>query len=240
LRNYRCQPFSYKDYGRLLTKTSTGIYRCGITPQITIAAYITIRTLRGISEMTISDIVIDNRCYRRFFQDVEVERRVLVKLVDLARLSASGQNLQPLKYFLSCDSDVNAIIFSHLAWAGYLQGWTGPEEGERPSAYVLILGDKSISTSFDIDSGIAAQTIRLGATEMGLGSCVVGSIERKDLAEYLGLSERFKILLAISIGKPKETVVLETVRENGDIKYWRDNAGVHHVPKRTLNEVIVN
>jgi len=96
--------------------------------------------------MTISDLIVDNRSYRRFFQDVAVERSALEKLVDLARLSASGQNLQPLKYFLSCDSDINAIIFSHLAWAGYLQGWNGPEEGERPSAYVLILGDKSIST----------------------------------------------------------------------------------------------
>lgn len=191
-------------------------------------------------EMTISDLIIDNRSYRRFFQDVAVERRALEKLVDLARLSASGQNLQPLKYFLSCDSDINAIIFSHLAWAGYLQGWNGPEEGERPSAYVLILGDKSISTSFDIDSGIAAQNIRLGATEIGLGSCVVGSIKRKELAESLRISDRFEILLAISIGKPKETVVLETAKENEDIKYWRDNAGVHHVPKRTLNAVIVN
>lgn len=190
--------------------------------------------------MTFSDLIIDNRSYRRFFQNVVVERRALEKLVDLARLSASGQNLQPLKYFLSCDSNVNAIIFSHLTWAGYLQGWTGPEEGERPSAYVLILGDKSISTSFGIDPGIAAQSIRLGATEIGLGSCVVGSIQRKELAESLELYDRLEILLAIAIGKPKETVVLETVKENGDIKYWRDNAGVHHVPKRTLNEVIVN
>ena len=94
--------------------------------------------------------------------------------------------------------------------------------------------------SFDIDSGIAAQSIRLGATEMGLGSCVVGSIKREELAKSLGLSDRLKILLAIPIGIPKETVVLETVRERDDIKYWRDDADVHHVPKRTLNEVIVN
>lgn len=169
-----------------------------------------------------------------------MERETLEKLVDLARQSASAQNLQPLKYFLSCDAGLNEIIFSHLAWAGGLQDWSGPEEGERPSAYVLILGDKSISTSFDTDSGIAVQSIRLGATEIGLGSCVVGSIKRQELAKSIELSDRFEILLAISIGKPKETVVLETLRENGDIKYWRDNAGVHHVPKRMLNEVIVN
>lgn len=190
--------------------------------------------------MTISDFIIETRCCRRFFQDVAVEREVLEKLVDLARLSASSQNLQPLKYFLACDSDVNAIIFSHLSWAGYLPEWDGPKEGERPAAYVLILGDKSISKSFAIDTGIAAQSIRLGATEMGLGSCIIGSIQRKELAESLGLSDGFEILLAIPIGKPKETVVLESVGDNSGIKYWRDSAGVHHVPKRTLKDVIVN
>lgn len=190
--------------------------------------------------MSINELIQDSRSYRRFFQNVVVERSALEKLVDLARLSASGQNLQPLKYFLSCDSNVNAIIFSHLTWAGYLQDWNGPEEGERPSAYVHVLGDKSISMSFDIDSGIAVQSIRLGASEIGLGSCVVGSIKRKELAESLGLSNQFEILLAISIGKPKETIVLESVRENGDIKYWRDDEDIHHVPKRMLNEVIVN
>ncbi len=190
--------------------------------------------------MILSDLVFDTRSYRRFSQDITLDRRTLEKLVDLARLSASAQNLQPLKYYLSYKSDINAIIFSHLTWAGYLQGWNGPEEGERPSAYVLVLGDKSINSAFDYDAGIAAQSIRLGATEMGLGSCVVGSIKRKELAEAIQLSECYEILLAISIGKPKEKVVLETAKGNADIKYWRDNAGVHYVPKRCLSEVIIN
>ena len=145
--------------------------------------------------MTINDLIKNTRSYRRFFQDVAVERRELEKLVDLARLSASAQNLQPLKYFLSCDTEVNAIIFSHLTWAGYLEGWTGPQEDERPAAYVLILGDKQISTSFGFDAGIASQSIRLGATEIGLGSCIVGSINHNELANALRLPEQFEILL---------------------------------------------
>ncbi len=190
--------------------------------------------------MSINDLILNTRSYRRFCQDVVVERSTLEKLVDLARLSASAQNLQPLKYFLSYDPKINAMIFNHLRWAGYLQDWSGPEEGERPSAYVLILGDKSISKSFGIDSGIAAQSIRLGASEIGLGSCIIGSIKRKELAESLGLSNHFEILLAIPIGKPKETIVLEAVGEDDDIKYWHDNEDIHHVPKRTINEVVVN
>lgn len=190
--------------------------------------------------MKIKDLVRDNRSYRRFFQNVAVERETLEELVDLARLSASGQNLQPLKYFLSSTPDLNAVIFAHLKWAGDLKDWPGPEEGERPSAYVIILGDRSISASFGCDHGIAAQSIKLGATGMGLGGCIIGSIRRKELAESLGLPDRFEILLVIAIGKPKETVVIETVGPDGDIRYWRDMAGVHHVPKRALTDVIVN
>ena len=190
--------------------------------------------------MKITDLVTDNRCYRRFFQNASIERKTLEVLVDLARLSASGMNLQPLKYFLANELKVNSIIFPHLRWAGYLPDWSGPAEGEKPSAYILILGDTSISTSYSIDSGIAAQSIRLGATEMGLGSCIIGSIMRKELAASLGLAEHYEIALAIPIGNPNETVVIETANENADIKYWRDNSGVHHVPKRPLKEIIVN
>ena len=190
--------------------------------------------------MSINDLIRESRSYRRFFQDVAVERSTLEKLVDLARISASGQNLQPLKYVVSCEQKLNATIFDHLAWAAYLRDWKGPEKGERPAAYVLILGDTSISKSFAIDSGIAAQSIRLGATELGLGSCLLGSIKREALAASLELPSELTILLAVALGKPKEQVVLESVAADGAIKYWRDAEEVHHVPKRTLCDVIIN
>jgi nitroreductase len=180
-----------------------------------------------------------NRSYRRFHQEYPVEREVLRELVDLARLSASGANRQPLKYILSCEPDQNALIFPHLAWAGYLTDWPGPDEGEKPSAYVIVLGDTEISESFGVDHGIAAQSILLGATERGLGGCIIQSIQREALRETLGIDPRYKILLALALGKPKETVVVDPVGPDGDIKYWRDAEGVHHVPKRALDEIIV-
>ena len=133
----------------------------------------------------------------------------LVELVDLARHSASGNNIQPLKFFLSADSETNATIFPHTRWAGSLKDWDGPEEGERPSAYIVILGDKNITDSFGVNHGIAAQSILLGATEKGLGGCMIGSVQRVVLHRELGLAENLHILLVIALGKPRETVVID-------------------------------
>jgi nitroreductase len=189
----------------------------------------------------ISDLIRKNRSYRRFHQDAAIDLQTLRALVDLARLSASGGNLQPLKYILSCDPQKNALIFPHLVWAGYLKDWPGPSEGERPSAYIIILWDKEIARqSIGCDHGIAAQSILLGATEKGLGGCMIGSIDRYGLGKDLQIPRRYEILLVLALGKPKETVVIETVGPSGNIEYWRDNEGVHHVPKRPLDELLID
>lgn len=190
--------------------------------------------------MTINELVRKNRSYRRFYQDQTIDRDTLVDLVDLARHSASGANIQPLKFFLSHEPEMNATIFSHLGWAGYLQDWPGPEQGERPAGYIIILGDKSIKQSFGCDHGIAAQSILLGAVEQGYGGCMLASVDqREQLSEKLALSDSLAILLVIALGVPKETVVIDSLGADGDIKYWRDADGVHHVPKRSLDELIV-
>jgi nitroreductase len=188
----------------------------------------------------LKDLILLNRSYRRFHEQVPVSLETLKELVDLARLSASAANRQPLKYILSCAPERNARIFPCLAWAGYLKDWGGPIAGEQPSAYIIILGDKRISQTFGCDHGIAAQSILLGAVEKDLGGCIIASIRRPDLSKELQIPEHFEILLVLALGKPKEQVVLEPVGEDGDIKYWRNEQGIHHVPKRSLSEIIVD
>ena len=187
----------------------------------------------------ISELVEANRSCRRFYEDHQVELKTLEELVDLARLSASGANLQPLKYILACKPDVNAEIFSCLAWAGYLKDWPGPGPGERPSGYIVILGDTTISKEFGVDHGIAGQSMLLGARDKGLAGCMLGSINRKDLRPILNIESHLKILLVLAIGKPKEEVVIEAVGPDGSILYWRDAEAVHHLPKRALTDIIV-
>jgi nitroreductase len=188
----------------------------------------------------IKDLVRKNRSYRRFHQEVPIDIKTLRELVDLARLSASGMNAQPLKYILSCEPERNALIFKHLGWAALLKDWPGPAEGERPSAYIIMLGDTAVSQNFFCDHGIAAQSMLLGAAEKGLGGCMIATIKRNELRQALNIPSQCEILLVIALGKPKETVIIEAVGPSGDTKYWRDSQGRHHVPKRTLDDIIID
>ena len=187
----------------------------------------------------IKDLVYTCRSYRRFYENHALDEETLRELVDLARLGASGHNVQPLKYMLFWHPEKNVLIFPHLTWAGYLKDWPGPPEGERPAGYVMVLGDTEIRKSFTFDQGIAAQNILLGAREKGLGGCILAAINREGLREDLGILERYEILFVLALGRPKEKVVLEVLEPDGDVRYWRDADGVHHVPKRTLDEIIV-
>ena len=187
----------------------------------------------------IRDLIQQNRSYRRFDSQVAISRETLLELVDLARLSGSGANLQPLKFHLSHTAATNDLIFPLLGWAGYLEDWPGPAPGERPTAYITILGDKRIREGFGCDHGIAAQSILLGAVEQGLGGCMIGSVERKELRAALDLPEHFDILLVLALGKPAEQCVIEPLDADGSIKYWRDDQEVHHVPKRPLDEIVL-
>ena len=185
------------------------------------------------------ELVEKNRSYRRFDESFKVSLETLRELVELARLSASAANLQPLRYILSSDREKNALIFPNLSWAGYLKDWDGPCEGERPSAYIIILGDNEIAQSFGCNHGIAAQSILLGAVERRLGGCMVGSIDREKLCSSLKIPERYEILLVIALGKVVENVVIDEAGPDGNIKYWRDEESIHHVPKRALDDIIL-
>lgn len=189
----------------------------------------------------IADLIKKNRSFRRFDQDHGIAPETLTELVDLARLSASAANLQPLRYILSVDPQRNSQIFSCLKWAAYLKDWHGPEEGERPSGYIIILSDFEKANDYvGYDCGIASQSILLGAREKGLAGCMIASINRQQLRSHLNIDPRFKILLVIAIGKPKEEVVIENMGSENSIRYWRDSAGIHHVPKRNLKDIIID
>jgi nitroreductase len=187
----------------------------------------------------LKDLILKNRSYRRFDGAHQISRETLTGLVELARFSASGGNIQPLKYILSHEPEQNALIYDCCAWAGYLKDWPGPDATERPTGYIVLLGDTEVSQNFGCDHGIAAQSMLLGAVEQGLGGCMIGSINRKKLREKLALPDRFEILLIVALGKPIEPIVLDDVKDK-NIKYWREADGTHHVPKRTLSELIIS
>lgn len=186
------------------------------------------------------DLVVKSRSYRRFYEERPISMEQMEELIDLGRLSPSGGNNQYIKYVAVCDREKNEAVFDCLAWAGYLKEWDGPQKGERPAGYIILLRDKTINANLSVDEGISAQSIFLGATEMGFGGCFLMNVQRGKLADVLGLDqERFAISMVIALGVPKEEVVLTEIGEDGDIKYYRDENQVHYVPKRSHEEVLV-
>lgn len=188
--------------------------------------------------MILREMIEKTRSCRRFHQAERIEMEVLRDLIDLARLGGSARNIQPLKYMLCNGPAMNQAIFPHLGWAGYLNDWPGPKEGERPSAYIVCLLDTSLAREAACDLGIATQNILLGAMAQGLAGCRIGSVS-PDLVSVLSLPQHFQILLVLALGYPLEQVVIETISVGDDIRYWRDTDEVHHVPKRSLGELIV-
>lgn len=189
--------------------------------------------------MKLIDLLKQNRSYRRFCQEVPVEKEHLRLMIEAARLSPSSRNIQPLKYYISDRPELNEQIFPSLAWAGYLTDWAGPAEGERPSAYIIQLLDKNISATPSCDPGITAQSILLQATELGYGGCIIASVKREAVQKLLRLPGHLEIIHVIALGKPREQVVIDDLADN-EYKYWREADGTHHVPKRTLQELILN
>jgi nitroreductase len=188
--------------------------------------------------MNLKELIFKTRSHRRFDETYRIDAKTIESLIDLARLSPSGANKQPLKYiYCNTESDCEKV-FPYLAWAGYLTDWPGPDKGERPTGYIIILGDRSISDIFGVDHGIAAQSIMLGATEAGLGGCIIGSIKREELGNELSIPDNLEILLILALGKHIENVIVDEIKNN-DVKYWRDSNKNHHVPKRSLAEVII-
>jgi nitroreductase len=192
--------------------------------------------------MDFGRLVCRSRSHRGFDERHVIERETLRTLVGYARLSPSSANLQVLKYYLSNEEETNRLIRPHLRWAGRLKGLQLPREGEQPTAYIVILMDHEIAPKggrFLIDVGIAAQTILLGAAEMGLGGCMIGAFDPDAVHGALGLHERLEPVLVLALGKGLDQIVIEEA-QSGEIAYWRDGEDVHHVPKRPLGELIAN
>ncbi len=185
----------------------------------------------------IRELVNKNRSYRRFYEEKRIPCEELMELVEICHNTPSAANRQPLRYRLVTQPEVCDKVFATLGWAGYLTDWAGPPAGERPAAYVILLAQEG--TNCQWDEGVASQTLLLAAVEKGYGGCILGNIRRDELAKALEIPEGMAVKLVIALGVPKEEVVLETIREGEDIRYYRDKNMVHHVPKFDLKDIII-
>ena len=175
------------------------------------------------------------RTVRKYLQTA-VPEEVLLKCVDAEGLSPSGANMQPLSYVIVNDQKLLKPVFNTLSLAGYLPDYR-PKEEEMPKAYIVMLVDNKIARTPNHDAGIAAMSISMVAYDEGLGSCILASVDRKKLGEILNVPEGLDVALVVALGYPAENPVVETVKD-GDIKYWLDESGVLHVPKRGIKDMV--
>lgn len=184
-------------------------------------------------------LVYQNRTCRRFREDRPLTRQTLVDLIDLARVTASAGNLQPLKYAPVSEQASRERLFPLLGWAAYLSGWKGPAPGERPAGYIVICCDTDITKQPGCDHGIAAQTILLGARAQGLAGAMIGAFNPGAVQKALGLPENLAPVLVLALGEPAEAIRIVGLPEDGNICYFRDDSDCHVVPKRKLEDVVV-
>lgn len=194
------------------------------------------------------DLVERSRSYRRFDESARVGEDFLTGLVDLARICPNAANRQRLWFKVVADAAVCSTVFESLAWAGALKDWPGPDEGERPTGYVVIAAKraamgKPANLMTEVDAGIAAQTMMLAArcAEPSVGACMFKSF-KPSLADALGIdADCYELKLVMAFGIPAEEVRLESLTSSpdGSTDYWRDAAGIHHVPKRSLEDVLI-
>ncbi len=184
--------------------------------------------------MEVSEAILGRRSVRAF-EDRRISRQDLEELVNYARLAPSGMNKQPLEFVVVDEPELERELFDYTNWAGAVD-WN-PTVEERPRAYVVILINPEVDPATEKhDAGLAAGNICLGAVEKGLGSCILGALERQSIRELLDIPEGRAVDLAVGLGYPDQEVVLEEERD--EIDYWRDEEGVFHVPKKPPGKLI--
>ncbi|MBR5614592.1 MAG: nitroreductase family protein [Clostridia bacterium] len=187
--------------------------------------------------MEVSKALIERRTIRKFTQK-RIEAQDLTDLIEYARLAAYPANMQPLKFAVISDAETVDKVFPFTKWAGYLPETGTPKEGERPTAYIAILGDKSIKNSFEVEAGAAVTSMMLGAWEKGIASCWIGSLNRKELMELFKISEDdYALLYILALGYPAQKS--QACNMTDSVRYFEDENKTINVPKRSVEEVLI-
>lgn len=186
--------------------------------------------------MRLYNAILERRSVRRFKQK-KVPFAVLQKLINAARVAPSGANLQPCEFIIVDDKDTAKKIFPTLKWAGYIKPKGNPPKGKQPVVYIVALINKRKKPlCAEADTAAAIENILLVAQEQGLGSCWLGAIDRAKIRKILKIPRYCEVRYVVALGYPDERPMLERVQDS--IKYWQDERGRLHVPKRSLEEIL--
>ena len=188
--------------------------------------------------MDFEEVIYKRRTIRRFKQD-PISLDLLKKLIDFARVAPVARNIQAVEFIIVHSAEIKDKLFRLVSWAGSLpENERSPEKGREPSAYIVVLVNTNIKSSyFDFDVGASVQNILLGAMNFGIGTCWMGAINGEKIKKLLEIPNYYNIKQVISLGYPDEESSIEPYKDS--FKYWKDEDGRMHVPKRGLEDIIL-
>lgn len=186
--------------------------------------------------MQVTEAIMTRRTIRKF-QQREIPKEKLYKLINAARMAAHGGNIQPLRYAIITQEALRKEVFETTKWAACIPDGT-PREGERPMAYIAVYADETIKKECMVDAGAAVTNIMLSAHEDGIGSCWIGSINRVRLRELLNVPENLRILYLVALGYPAQKS--RAVAYDGSYNYYLDDTQTVNVPKYALEQVLLD
>lgn len=186
--------------------------------------------------MSLHELIQKRRTIRRFKQ-IPLDEDILRRIVDCARLAPSAMNLQPLEYLIIDDPVKVAQVFPLVRWAGYLPKEQGvPPPGQEPVAYIFVLINKALAKGWERhDVGAAVQNMILCALEHGIGACWLGSLNKEEACRMFHIPAQYEADSALALGYPDEEPVVVPLQDS--VKYFKDETGRLHVPKRALETV---
>ncbi len=185
--------------------------------------------------MQVTDAVLLRRSVRQFLP-APISGDILTRLIDQGRFYASAGNLQPVRFAIVTSQKLRDAIFQTIGWAKYLSDYQIPEN-RRPTAYILLLRDETVSQRCDFDMGAAATTVMLAAKESGLDSCCLASFSSKAVDEIMALPAHLTTAYIIALGYGAQDNTTEDYTDSQ--KYHLTPNGDFIVPKRTLADVLV-
>lgn len=188
--------------------------------------------------MDFLNLVEEARTCRRFDESRPLSGADLIWLLECARRAPSARNAQALRFITISTGPVLNGLLPLVRWAGALKDWDGPSPGERPTAFVAFLMPEKSSDLLFVDLGICGQTIQLAAASRGWGACMIQSFDHAKASELLQTPAGLKLSLLMALGVAVEKRVIAPMPKDGSCAYWRDSKGVHHVPKRSLAELV--
>jgi len=184
---------------------------------------------------TLDMLIYKNRSTRGFDSSYIVDVRQLRAIVSVCSRVASARNQQKLRFHLVVN-DKAGLVNPLVGMGGALPDVHLPLKGTEPNAYIVICTKEPDASFIEFDEGIAAQTMLLKATEMGLNGLIIKCFDKKKLTDALSLE--CTPLTVIAIGRSIEKAELVTVREGESLKYYRQE-GKHLVPKINWEDLII-